>query len=459
MSPRAASGATVVRADANGAPAETANRDGSASQVSDADASKSLTPTLRERLRSRKVWLWVIPLLLLIGIGTPLLNGVLKQQSDVTLDPESYTPTGAAAVVNTLQSHGVTVHIARNTEQIEQAVAQSDPANTTLVVGYMAQHMTTERSEWLLEQKFPRIVALSRLNSFDPDGLIERTGYTTPPDDGTNHTLDASGRCDETMADRAPAITWVSSPTVRLAPDARGWECYGEPSGHGLAVAELDGGTELAFLAASETIQNRLLPLDGNAAMAMNLFGSEPTLIWFVPEYEPTPGETDPSMFIPPWLTPAVLLVMAGIIAAGFASGRRFGPLVSERLPVVVPMSETLEGRARLYAKSDSRLRAIDNLRVGTLSRCAATLGMNRRTPAHEIADAVARAIGMNPARVRHLLVDSAPQSDADLVSMSDELLQIERQLTGTLPTGRSAPADASAPSTTATQTGARHDR
>ena len=72
------------------------------------------------------------------------------------------------------------------------------------------------------------------------------------------------------------------------------------------------------------------------------------------------------------------MLVLVAL-GAVFWRSRRVGPLVVENLPVVVRASETMEGRARLYERSNSRLHALDALRVGTVARLARTCGL----PAH----------------------------------------------------------------------------
>ena len=47
---------------------------------------------------------------------------------------------------------------------------------------------------------------------------------------------------------------------------------------------------------------------------------------------------------------PVIVLLLTAGLAAAIWRGRRFGPLVPERLPVTVRAAETTEGRARLYA-------------------------------------------------------------------------------------------------------------
>ena len=62
--------------------------------------------------------------------------------------------------------------------------------------------------------------------------------------------------------------------------------------------------------------------------------------------------------------------------------GRRIGPLVAERLPVVVRASETVEGRGRLYRSRRARDRAADALRTATLQRLLPRLGLGANAAA-----------------------------------------------------------------------------
>src|SRR5690606_36744381 len=90
----------------------------------------------------------------------------------------------------------------------------------------------------------------------------------------------------------------------------------------------------------------------------------------------------------PKWVTPAILLLLLAGVVAGIARGQRFGPLVTETLPVTVRASETMHGRARLTAKAGDSAHAAAALRDGALRRLAARLGLTARSTAVEVADA-----------------------------------------------------------------------
>ena len=125
-------------------------------------------------------------------------------------------------------------------------------------------------------------------------------------------------------------------------------------------------------------------------------------------------------------MTPLLILFAIMGVAAMIWRGRRFGPIVVENLPVTVRASETMEGRARLYARSNARLRALDALRIGSIDRLARQTGQPRTATVDEIVDAVAALLGRDRGEIASLLLDAIPTNDAALVHFSDLLLALE---------------------------------
>ena len=124
----------------------------------------------------------------------------------------------------------------------------------------------------------------------------------------------------------------------------------------------------------------------------------------------------------------ALLLVMVAI-AAAVAQGCRMGPFMVEPLPVIVPASETMRGRARLYGAARARLRAADALRLGTISRLASDTGLASNASVDDVVASVASVLGRPTLQIRALLVDRIPSTDRDLVELSDLLLHLERDV------------------------------
>jgi hypothetical protein len=129
------------------------------------------------------------------------------------------------------------------------------------------------------------------------------------------------------------------------------------------------------------------------------------------------------------WFAPLVVLLLLVGVAAAIWRGRRMGAVVVEQLPVEVRSSETMEGRARLYARSGARDHALATLRSATLARLARTLGLGRSATPEEIIGATAALTGRDPAALTALLRSEPAFDDRGFVRISDELLRLEREL------------------------------
>ena len=85
-----------------------------------------------------------------------------------------------------------------------------------------------------------------------------------------------------------------------------------------------------------------------------------------------------------------------------------------------------MEGRARLYQSSSARVRALDSLRIGAITRIGRMCGLPRAADVSEVTRTVATLLGRPLAEISGVLVDVLPTSDAELVRSSDALLQLE---------------------------------
>jgi hypothetical protein len=173
---------------------------------------------------------------------------------------------------------------------------------------------------------------------------------------------------------------------------------------------------------------------EGNAALAMNLAGERSHLIWYAPQRPEglakdgsTLGELIPDAVI--WIV-WQLVVVVGLVALW--QGRRLGPLVAERLPVVVRASETVEGRARLYRSRRARAQAADALRGATLHRLSPRLGLGPNASDSTIASTISQRCGADARHIHHVLFGPVPNSDDELLQLAHALDDIERQVTRT---------------------------
>lgn len=377
--------------------------------------------------RGRRVGAWVaigLALLVVGGMGGAISAANQWAQRDA-LDPGSAGPTGTRAIAEILRDHGVEVRVARDRAAAGEALA-SGPA--TLVLPD-APALSDDAVADLADTAADVVLIEPRARTLDM--LLPGSAPTGVAGDDA-----VAPDCEVDDALRAGELRPGGVYTAGDGVSA----CYPSGDGFGLLVHDTDGG-RVAAVDARALFTNEHLAEDGNAALAANLMGRHPLVVWYVPGLGDTDlDDTDPSLgeLTPPWVSPVIVLLLVAGIAAAVWRGRRFGPLVAERLPVTVRASETTEGRARLYARAGDPLHAADRLRIGALRRLAALLGIAANAAAREIADAAAGRTGRDRTAVHGVLIDDIPRSDAELVALSARLRDLEDAVRAAVRPGRS---------------------
>ena len=373
------------------------------------------TATVRVTVKRWAYWAGAIAVALAVVFAGMVVRGTSANQD--YLSPVNAGPVGAKAVVEVLRQQGVDVTITTNLDDTLDALT---PDSTLAFF---------ERDVFLDDDERDELYAAgSNLVLLDPSyDDLERVAEGVAPAGFVEGTLDAD--CSLDLGSRAPQILGDGNGYRVLEVEGeRATGCY--PSGDdivSLVRVETDDRVVTVVGATDAFTNDKILGLD-NAAFALNVLGETEQLVWYVPGSEDLPeGPATVAELSPPWVLPAVLLAVLTLLAAAFWRGRRFGPLIVEDLPVTVKASETMNGRARLYETSSARLRALDSLRIGTVSRIGTLCGLPRAATVEEIVNAAAAASGRDPRDVRTLLLDATPFTDRDLVSLSDDLLELER--------------------------------
>lgn len=339
------------------------------------------------------------------------------------LAPDSGSPVGARAVLNVLRDQGVDVETPATLAELRRL--DLDPAQTTLVVyDYYFTLGNPQRRELL--GLADRVVVMDpwdeELEVFAPGVVLNQDAQGGEfPDD-----------CDLPAADRAEVVAGYPYSYDVSAADHDVLGCF-ETADESYAVVQTStAGTEVVIVGLSQAFTNGSVLDAGNAAFALNLLGQDETLVWYLPGLtELDSGEVDtPRSLTPDWVTPVLVLLLGATLAAGIWRGRRLGPLVTEKLPVIVRSNETMEGRARLYERAGARTHALDALRIGTIGRLATVCGLPRLASVDEVIDAVVGLTGRDRDAVAALLVGRVPKNDAELVRLSDELLALETETT-----------------------------
>jgi hypothetical protein len=371
-------------------------------------------PTVVQRWRSAR---WVLlALVVIVGVAT-VSTYLTAPRPGGSMDPESTSPEGARALVTILREHGVDVIAAGDIAAVERA-ARPD----SLILVAQTFHLFDDD-------------LLHRLAALPGDRLlvepVSRTREELAPQirlDGATTFGDTEPDCDLREATRAGEVQFGLSDAYAAAGTVPVTRCYG-----GALVRYTQDGREVTVVSASGFMTNSGLLKDGNAALAMNLAGSHPRVIWYAPQRSEADGESGGgatiSDLIPDqakWIALQLCLVVA-LLAVW--KGRRIGPLVAEQLPVVVRASETVEGRGRLYRSRRARDRAAEALRTATLQRMMPRLGLGHDAEPAAVAQAVAERCGQYPQAVAHTLFGPPPGNDPDLVNLAHELDNIERQV------------------------------
>jgi len=371
-----------------------------------------ITPTVRRSLKRGAYWIVAVVVVLIIAVIAIGMSGGARQG-----DPLSITnpaPSGTMALAEVLRQQGVDVVATTSLEATRDAIESR--ANTTLFIyddnyldgEQLAEAVSLADTVVLASPTFEALQAVAP--SIAQAGALDET---------------LTSDCAVGAVERAGTVSGDSEGYRVIDNTADAVTCLGNGDG-AFALVQLDG---LTVLGATQSLTNEIIANDGNAAFALGLLGSKDALVWYLPSFDDYKQDVPPTLgdLSPLWVSPALGLLILTFVAAAVWRGRRFGPLVVENLPVTVKASETMLGRARLYEKSSSRLRALDSLRIGTIQRLAIECGLPRLATVDEVIGAVAARTTTDVAAVRGLLVDAIPSTDRELVSMSDDLLTLER--------------------------------
>jgi hypothetical protein len=369
-------------------------------------------PTVVQRWRSAR-WV-VLAIVVLVGVAA-LSTYLTAPRPGGRMEPTSTSPDGARALVTLLRDHGVDVIAAEDIAAVERT-ARPD----TLIV--------VAQTFYLIDDDL-----LRRMAALPGDRLlvepVSRTREELAPEirlDGTTTFGGAEPDCDLREATRAGGVQFGLSDAYEAAGDVPVTRCY-----DGALIRYSDDGRTVTVVGTADFMTNSGLLKEGNAALAMNLAGTRPRVIWYAPQRSEGESEGVATIFdlIPDHVTWIVLQLCLAVALVAVWKGRRIGPLVAEQLPVVVRASETVEGRGRLYRSRRARDRAAEALRTATMQRTLPRLGLGHSAAPPAVVQAIAERCALDPQVLAHTLFGPPPATDADLVNLAHELDTIERQV------------------------------
>ena len=373
-----------------------------------------VTPTARERFAAARPMIIIVVFSLLFVIVASILPKAGYNNAPVGI--RNKEGDGARALAQVLGDHGISVR------EVNAQQAASVDENTTLVVIFPSR-MTNSMAQAIETRTNVVYVGLEEeYGSYSPylQGLRADREYSN------SSTWMAPG-CSSEIAGRTQHL---KASDYVLSGRAQGWDlCFSE-DGKNYAYAERsDSGRFRALIPDSLRLRNRAITEGGNAALAINTIGRTPKVAWYSPTHSDDPtGTSQDEMPTSPYLMPAFLMIIAACLLAGLARGRRLGPLTSERLPIEVPASETLIGKARLMRSQRAYEHAAQALRSSTASRIATALGVAHTADREALTHAMEQR-GLPASRCSALLWGPPPTSEKALIRLANDLDALEKEI------------------------------
>jgi hypothetical protein len=396
---------------------------------------RPVSPTARDLWRRWRLPLALAAVIVLGGI----LIALLQPGAAITgyLDPSGTDSTGAHAIADLLSGRGDTVIRAVTPAAAESAAgAARGPGQGGVTLVVTSPRLLTAR----------QLDGLARVRAglllIGPDrtalaALAPRVGLVGPAP-----VLTLAPGCGLSAARLAGTadlggaqlnLQQPATPRRHRAAAGRPALCY-PTGGYPSLVRYTAAGRVITVLGTGNALTNGSLAHLGNAALALNLLGSNSRIVWLVPSAglgagPPGSGRQSVLSLIPlPAYLVTIQLGVAALLAALWRV-RRLGPLVPEPLPVVVRASETVEGHAGLYRSRRSRGRAADALRAAMLARTLPALGLAPDASPAEVVAAFSARSGSGRARIEAMLFGPAPGDDAALVALADDLDALESEV------------------------------
>jgi hypothetical protein len=359
-------------------------------------------------------WRGVVLTLVVLAVIAWISAYLTAPRPGARMDPASTGTDGAHALATLLRDGGVDVVVADGVADVEH---QARP--DTLILVAESQYLTDEQLERLA--RAPGDLLLVEPTARTREALLPGVRIS-----GAS-AFDSNPNCTLREATRAGSVRFGPSDTFDVPGGRTITSCY-----DGVLIRFRDNGRTITAVGSSDFMTNEGLLQAGNAALAMNLAGDRPRLIWYAPHHIEGGTSSSTSIFdlIPDNLTWMVWQLCVVVLLVAWWKGRRPGPLVAEDLPVVVRASETVEGRGRLYRSRRARDRAAAALRTATLQRLLPRLGLGTGAQPQAVVMTVAQRTGIDAGYVFHHLFGPPPGTDNDLLQLAHALDDIERQVT-----------------------------
>ena len=376
------------------------------------------TATVEAPVDLAAVWRrWRFPVVVVVlAIGAAVaLAAVQNAPPQRPLDPRDASPVGARALAQLLGQRGLSVVPART--------VPADLAGAT-VFAPDPQSLSGVELARLHDATVPVVVVAPTTRELDALGVDSRI---------------RGGINERTVAPNCSLAAATAAGDIRFAgavysASTSSTSCY--PSGGGVGLlASRQAGHPVVVVGSASVWTNARLGDNGDAALAVSLLSTQPRVVWLLPR-PPTQSPSDREhkglfSLLPSRLLWALLQLVIVVLVLAAWRARRFGPVVGEALPVVVPAAETVRGRARLMRAARSRDTAAAELRTATVRRLSEALGLGPDAPPTAVVAAVAARSGRLSTDIDRMLFGPDPTDDNELVALAASLDDLEATTKG----------------------------
>ncbi|WP_405403576.1 DUF4350 domain-containing protein [Streptomyces sp. NBC_01104] len=406
-----------------------------------------ISPSTSASLTPHQVWTrtrgLLLAVLVLVAAGIALAATRSGEQHG-RLDPRSADRYGSRAVAELLKDQGVSVQVVTT---LHAASSAAGPDSTLLVAG---PNLLTPSQQSVLRTTTTGRGGRTVLLAAGPPSVGRLA-----PGVRAKSSVPVSARspqCSDTAARRAGdaetgGFRYTSDGSASDGLDTLA--CYPADGLPSVLFLKHPASGDTILLGSPDLLYNDRLDNEGNASLALQLLGSRPHLVWYLPSLsdpsaadssggqdngtdgDSAEGESGFLDLIPSgWLWGTLQLALAAVLAAIWRA-RRLGPVVTERLPVAIRASESTEGRARLQRKANARDRAAASLRHATRARLAPLVGVAPRDAHSPETLLPAVSVRLSPADSdpREVLFGPPPSDDAALVQLAAQLDTLEREV------------------------------
>jgi Domain of unknown function (DUF4350) len=369
--------------------------------------------------RSWRAWRTPLAIVTFVLVAATAI-ALLQPRSAVAgyLSPDSTAPEGTHALADILGQRG---HDVLPVTTVPEAVAAAAPGSTLVIV---SPFLLTGRQLRALASTPASLVLVEP----DPAALAILAPAVRQAGGGPVQALLPA--CTLRAAVLAGPAD-LGGPGLRVEAGTPAAQCYIQ-DGRATLIQYRSGSRLITVVSSGDLLTNGRLASQGNAALAVNLLSSGGRVTWLVPA---TPGaggaagrKSLASLVPLPAYLVAIQLALAALLAAAWRA-RRLGPLITERLPVVVRAAETVEGHARLYQSRRARARVAAELRAALLARAGPAAGLPAGASPAAVTAALAARSALSETRISELLYGATPGSDADLITLATDLDSLEREV------------------------------